>query len=213
MQPLQRTWAQYALLGVVALLVATTAVLGVRDAQTRSRLTDAETALAETQQGVLQIVGTALDLQNQLGELGPSIRDGLESTRMQLEDFRSATLEFTVDISESIPIDATIDFVRTLQVPIRTELPINQEFDTTITVDGPFGIDIPIGVTVPIDTVVPVDLVVPFTIDESVPISTIVPVDLEVPIAFGIAGSELEALVGGLQSFVDALLDIVDSLG
>jgi MFS family permease len=186
---------------------------------TRVRATEDELA---TTQGDLQRVeaGAALFASQVNGfvetvnELGPSIDEGLNQAVTELEDFSTATIEFTVPIDQTITIDETFDLERTVEVPIKTSIPINEEVDTTITINGPFGVDIPVDITVPVDIEVPIDLTVDIPIDESIPIKVDVPIKLDVPISIGVEGTELEtltqSLIDGLRAFQEGLSGLTE---
>jgi hypothetical protein len=181
-----------------------------------SRVRSTEDELAATQDDLERVEAGAALFASQVNgfvatvdELGPSIEDGLDQAITELEDFGTATIEFTVPIDQTITIDETFDLERTVAVPIKTSIPINEEVETTITINGPFGVDIPVDITVPVDIDVPIDLTVDIPIDESIPINVDVPVKLDVPISIEVEGTELEtltqSLIDGLRAFQEGL--------
>ena len=183
---------------------------------TRDELDETRAELATTQEDLNRVeAGAALfasqvtGFTDEIGELGPSIDDGLDQAVTGLEDFGSSTIEFVVPIDETISISQEFSIDRTVTVPIDTTIPINTDFDTTITVDGPFGIEIPLDINVPVDVDVPVQLDADIPINESIPIAVDVPVQLEVPISLSVEGTELQALtdslIEGLRAFQDGL--------
>ena len=205
---------------VVAAMAVALVVLLVFVVVLMGRLTTVESDLATTrsdlervESGAALFAGQVEGFQNQLAELAPAVDSGLDEAVGGLASFRTSTIEFDVEIDESVAIDTVIDLKRTIEVPINTTLPIDQEFDTRITVDGPFGIDIPLNITVPIQVDVPIDLVVAIPVDESIPISTNVPVQVAVPIAIDVAGTELAQLAQSLEAGLISFKDVIAGLG
>ncbi|MEP1124570.1 MAG: MFS transporter [Ilumatobacter sp.] len=181
-----------------------------------SRVRATENELATTQEDLERVEAGAALFASQVNgfvetvnELGPSIDEGLDQAVTELEDFGSATIEFTVPIDQTITIDETFDLERTVTVPIETTIPIDEEVETTITINGPFGVGIPVDITVPVDLDIPIDLTVDIPIDESIPIDVEVPVELDVPISIEVEGTELETLT---QSLIDGLLAFQEGL-
>ncbi len=227
-RPLDRYLAPI-LIGLgTALLVTVVAlvVVATRLGSAQESVTTAESAIADLaaenailrqdldnlRGGVSIFTDQAQNLVDELSTLAPTIGASLDEAIVGLGEFKTATLEFEVDIDQSVPI--TTDFVldRVIDVPIQTELPINESFATTITIAGPFGVDIPLNVTVPVDVVVPVDIVVPIAVNETIPIDTAIDVDLQVPIRFPVAGTELAQLAESLEIGLISLRDVLTSL-
>jgi hypothetical protein len=150
--------------------------------------------------------------QEQLTELSPQIKAGVDEAITGLREFGDSTIAFDVNIDEVIPIDTDVVIKRTVQVPIKTTIPIKESFDTTITINT-FAGDIPLDVTVPVDVDVPIDLVVDIPIDETVPIQDEFPVKLDVPIAIDVGETELKNLTDSLAAGLESLQDILDGLG
>lgn len=216
-------WIQRHLTAIVAtfavLLLVSLVAMAVMFAQvvaTQSELDDTRAELATTRSDMERVEAGAALFASQvngfvetIGELGPSIDDGLDQAVTGLEEFGSSTIEFTVNIDENVSITEDFAINRTVQVPINTSIPIDEEFDTTITIDGPFGIDVPLDITVPIELDVPIELTVDIPIDETIPIDVDVPVRLDVPISIDVEGTELASLaaslIEGLRAFQDGL--------
>ncbi len=209
-------WVQRNLTSVVAAVGVLLLASLLLSAFMFSRVRATEDELATTREDLERVEAGAALFASQVNgfvetvnELGPSIDDGLDQAVTELEDFGTATIEFTVPIDQTITIDETFDLERTVEVPIKTSIPINEEVETTITINGPFGVDIPIDITVPVDIDVPIDLTVDIPIDESIPINVEVPVKLDVPISIEVEGTELEtlttSLIDGLRAFQEGL--------
>ncbi len=171
----------------------------------RERQDQLEETMLRVEGGAALYAAQITSFQDQLGDLGPTIDTALGEAVVGIDEFRTSTIRFNVQINETVPINTEVVLNRTLQVPIRTVLPIDEEFETTIRINGPFGIDIPLDITVPINLDLPIDLDVAIPVNERIPVNTEVPVNLDVPIAIDISETELaalaEALAEGLESF------------
>lgn len=210
-------WVQRNLTSVIAAMGVLLLASLLLSAFMFSRVRATEDELATTQDDLERVEAGAALFASQVNgfvetvnELGPSIDEGLDQAVTELEDFGTATIEFTVPIDQTITIDETFDLERTVEVPIKTSIPINEEVETTITINGPFGVDIPVDITVPVDIDVPIDLTVDIPVDESIPINVDVPIKLDVPIAIEVEGTELETLT---QSLIDGLRAFQEGLG
>ena len=133
-----------------------------------------------------------VELGRRLQVVSDSAGYAIEAAAGQLEAAAAERIEFSVDISQTIPIRTEIAISETLEIPINTDVPI----DTTIQIPidlGPLGrtnLDVPIVATVPVDVVVPV------VIDRTVPVSADIPINLQVPIDIAIADTPFaEALL------------------
>jgi hypothetical protein len=205
---------------VLAAMVVVVAMLAVLTIVLMGRLSTVESELATTRQdlerveaGAALFAGQVQGFQDQLAELAPAVESGLDEAVGGLAAFRTSTIEFDVEIDETVGIDTVIDLKRTIEVPINTSIPIDQEFDTRITIDGPFGIDIPLNITVPIRVDVPIDLTVAIPVDESIPIRTDIPVQVAVPISIDVAGTELAQLAESLEAGLISFKDVIAGLG
>jgi len=182
-------------------------------ATTRDDLAAMQTDFTRVEAGAALFAAEVQGFQDQLAALAPAVAAGLDDAVTGLATFRTSTIEFDVDIDETVAIDTVIELNRTIEVPIDTTIPINETFDTRITVDGPFGIDIPLNITVPIAVDVPINLMVSIPVDESIPISTQVPVQVSVPIAIDVAGTELAELAASLEAGLLSFQQVIAGLG
>lgn len=171
-----------------------------------------QTELDRVEQGAAgsAIVATqVLELTDRLAQIQPTIATGLDEAIVELDNFGTSSLEFSVPIDETVIIDTTIDLKRDFSFPINERLPIDETVSTTIEVDTGLGFDVPVDVTVPVKIDVPIDLDVDVPIDETVPIQAEVPVNLDVPIKIDMADTELsdlaEQLANGLRNVSDLL--------
>ncbi|MGI9644387.1 MAG: MFS transporter [Ilumatobacteraceae bacterium] len=199
----------------VVLLVAfgLIALLFARLQSAEDELDDTRADMERVEAGAALFASQVTGFQEQLGELSPTISEGLDEAIAGLEEFSTSTLQFNVEIDESVEISTEVVIDRTVVVPIETSIPINESFDTTIVVAGPFGVDIPLDVTVPVDIEVPVDLDVSIPINETVPISESIPVQLSVPIDVEIAGTQLATLADSLATGLESFAEIIEGLG
>ncbi len=209
-------WVQRHLTSVVAAMgvfllasLLLSAFMFSRVRATQDELATTQADLERVEAGAALFASQVNGFVETVNELGPSIDEGLDQAVTELEDFGTATIEFTVPIDQTITIDETFDLERTVSVPIVTSIPIDEEVETTITINGPFGVGIPVDITVPVDIDVPIDLTVDIPIDESIPINVDVPVELDVPISIEVEGTELETLT---QSLIDGLLAFQEGL-
>ena len=182
------------------------------DAATASLETSAED-LARVEAGAALFASQVTGFQEQITDLSPTINSGLDEAVAGLQEFSESTLEFTVNIDESVDINTDVVIDRTVEVPIKTTLPINEEFDTTITIDGPFGTAIPLDITVPVDIDVPIDLTIDIPINETVPIDATIPVKVDVPIGVNVADTELATLAASLAQGLESFTEVLDGLG
>lgn len=190
----------FALLAAFVLIGA----LFVRLEQTRSDLERVEG-------GALLATVQLQTFRDELTSLGPQITDDLDVAIDGLATFEDSTLEFDVQIDETVAIDAEILIDQEFTVPIDTTIPISETIETTISIQTPLG-DVPVDVTVPVNLDVPVVLDLTFAVEEAVPISTDVPVQFDLPIEVAIADTGLAdlgtSLASGLASFRDLFANL-----
>jgi hypothetical protein len=212
------------IVGAFALLLfAAFAMIAVLFTQLQSTQNDLDAATASIQMSTDDIArveaGAALyasqvtGFQEQISELQPTIQAGLDDAVEGLQTFSESTLEFTVNIDESIDINTDVVIARTVKVPIKTTLPINEEFDTTIVIDGPFGTEIPLDITVPINLDVPIDITVDIALNETIPINASVPVKVDVPIGVNVGDTQLADLADSLAIGLESFTQVLNSLG
>jgi MFS family permease len=213
-----------AIVGAFALaMLAAFALIAVLFAQLSSTRSDLDTTtasletstedLARVEAGAALFASQVTGFQEQITELSPNIQSGLDEAVAGLQEFSESTLEFTVNIDESVDISTEVVLDRTVEVPIKATLPINEEFDTTITIDGPFGTEIPLDITVPVNIDVPIDLTIDIPINETVPIDATIPVKVDVPIGVNVAETELATLASSLAQGLESFTEVLDGLG
>ncbi len=194
-----------ALIAAVLFLAMRVGSLSEDLAASQERQDQLEEDMARVEGGAALYAAQITAFQEQLSDLGPAIDSALGEAVVGIDEFRTSTITFEVNIDENVPIGTEVVLDRTIEVPIQTVLPIDEEFDTTITINGPFGVDIPLSITVPIQLDLPIDLTVSIPVNETIPINTSVPVKLDLPISIDISETELavlaEALAQGLESF------------
>ena len=198
-----------ALLAAFALI----AVLFTQLSSTQDELDASTEDLARVEAGAALFASQVTGFQEQITDLSPTIQSGLDDAVAGLQEFSNSTLEFTVNIDESVDINTDVVIDRVVAVPIKTTLPIDEEFDTTITIDGPFGTNIPLDITVPVKIDVPIDLTIDIPINETVPIDATIPVKVDVPIGVDVAETELAALAASLAQGLESFTEVLDGLG
>lgn len=198
-----------ALLAAFALI----ALLFTQLSSTQDDLDASTEDLARVEAGAALFASQVTGFQEQITDLSPTIQTGLDEAVAGLQEFSESTLEFTVEIDESVDINTDVVIDRVVAVPIKTTLPINEEFDTTILIDGPFGTVIPLDITVPVDIDVPIDLTIDIPINETVPIDATIPVKVDVPIGVNVAGTELATLAASLAQGLESFTEVLDGLG
>jgi EmrB/QacA subfamily drug resistance transporter len=181
-------------------------------AAARAELATAQADLERVEAGAALYASQIQGFQEKLVELQPQISAGVEEAITGLRTFGESTIEFPVNIDQTIPVDTEVVIDRTVAVPIKTSIPINQSFDTTIQVDTPLG-NIPLDVTVPVDVDVPVDLTVDIPINETVPIKDEFPVKLDVPISIDVRETQLAELTDSIAAGLESLQDMLTGLG
>jgi hypothetical protein len=138
----------------------------------------------------------ALALQQRIQDLQQVALETVSHTITELETFDQATIQYTVQINDQIPVQAVVPFQENLRVPIQATIPISEELHTTVAFEiSQLGLSIPLDITFPLALDVPVDLTVPFDIDRQVPVSTTVPIRLEVPIVVNLGETDLARYV------------------
>ena len=155
----------------------------------------------------------ALVLASQADELRHSALHAVAQFREELQGIDEITLNYDVQIDESLPVDAVVPFRERLDVPIETTVPISQAVEAAFDLEVPqFGLRIPVEVTVPVQLEVPIALSVPVEINRDVPVQTTVPISLEVPIVIDLAdvglARTIEVLDLGLADLEQALKGI-----
>ena len=113
---------------------------------------------------------------------------------------RESSIEYTVDIRQTIPISLSVPIDQSVPVPISVTLPV----DTVVTVPlqtplGDFPVNVPIRASIPIrfQTAIPLRL--------SVPVSATIPVRLSAHIQVAVADTQLGAALAEAQQFLDDL--------
>lgn len=167
---------------------------------------------------VLVLLSLALNVVILVGLLAArqAVLDMLDVGLETVSGLEDETFETTVNIKQTIPIQAQVPFRRELDIPIALNVPISDaiEFDETLTVPidtlvGQYNVRIPIRTTIPLDLDVPINTNIPFIISDTIPISTTVDIDLAVPFAIRVADTPL---VDYLRSFRETLLAIRQQL-
>lgn len=119
----------------------------------------------------------------------------VSDARAVVTSINDATISYTVEVDQEIPVAASVPFYETVSVPINTVLPV----ETTVMVPINLGV-ISYSLEVPISTIIPVDLEVTVPISQTVDVITTVPLDLDVPIEIPLADTPLVDYVEELDA-------------
>ena len=195
----------------IALLFGRVADANDNAAEAQAELATSRADLERVEAGAALYSSQIQGFQEKLVELRPQISAGVEEAITGLRTFGDSTIEFPVNIDQTIPVETEVVIDRTVQVPIKTTIPINQSFDTTIKIDTPLG-KVPLDVTVPVDVEVPVDLTVDIPINETVPIKDEIPVKLDVPVKIDVSQTELKELTDSIAAGLESLQDMLKGL-
>lgn len=112
---------------------------------------------------------------------------------------RISNFEIPVVVNEVLPVDFTVEYSDTFQVPIDTSIPVRTSVEysdvilfpiqETLTIDTDFDVEVTIPVinrvvplNIPIETDVPIDLEIEVPIDIAIPVETDVPIQLTLDI-------------------------------
>jgi hypothetical protein len=129
----------------------------------------------------------------------------LSGARTTVAAIGDETLSYTFEISQGIPITASVPISKSVVVPIRATIPVS----TVVIIPVNAGILGTFDLDVPIRTIIPVNLDVTVPLSETVEIATTVPVNLDVPIRIPIAKTPL---AGYLENLDAALGQVEDRL-
>jgi hypothetical protein len=130
--------------------------------------------------------------------------------RAVIPDIGDATISYTLEVEQEIPVAASVPINEEVVVPIHTTIPISTLVSIPIDagVLGTFDID------VPVRAVVPVDLEFAVPIDQTVDIATTVQLDVDVPIEIPLADTPLVGYLEELDVAMETLeKELADPLG
>jgi len=105
-----------------------------------------------------------------------------------LESLGNQTINYSLQISQTVPVRTTVPFNQRLDIPINQTVPVDTiiQINPTLPVVGPIALD------VPVKTTIPVRITVPISFSQSIPVNADVPINLVVPIQIRIADTELK---------------------
>ena len=175
--------------------------------------------LAYTFLFVLILVSLALNVLviASLLEVRQTAAGALNRAAGALADMEATTFETSVEVRQTIPVNAEIPFQREWNVPVRVSVPIEHElaFEETIVVpiDVPLfelNLDVPVSTTIPVSLTVPIETEVPFAIDETFYVDTEVQVDLLVPVTLDLADTSLPAQLDALAAMLEGVQEDIE---
>lgn len=121
-------------------------------------------------------------------------------------DLKASRFDYTVNVDEELPVEASVPIDFMVQVPISETIPIS----TTVSVPIQFPIIGTRTITVPISTRVPISLTVEVPIKQNIPFAATIPVQFEVPISIELADTPLAQSLDEVELI---LLGLADGLG
>jgi len=122
-----------------------------------------------------------------------------------VDQLRTAAIDTSVPIQQSLPVSFTVTYRQTVSVPISVTLPINT--NVTVPLNTPLG-NFPINI--PVNTTIPVNINPQIPLDLAVPVSVSVPISLSVPIHLAVSDT---SFAGTLSNASDYLNGVAASLG
>lgn len=143
-------------------------------------------------------LGLNLALINTLSEARTQVGVGAQQAARAVGQVRAASITYTVQIDQSLPVSATVPFYRTFRVPV------NEVFRIDTVVNVPF--QTPLGtfpIAVPLQTSVPISFEVTVPIEAEIPVFTVVPVNLDIPVVIRIRETELGAALLAAENFLE----------
>lgn len=147
----------------------------------------------------LYLINTLLQVRSQAGQAAAQAADAVG-------EIRNASIAYTVQVDQVIPVNVTVPISRTITVPISNTIPISTIVTIPLSIPG-FGTQ---NITLPIRTSLPLRLEQTIPVSITVPINAEVPVRLQVPISIDIADT---AFGPQLESGESYLNDIAVELG
>ncbi len=135
-----------------------------------------------------------------LGTVRGRATDGLRTAAGAAHALGGSSIEYVVQVKESLPVSLSVPISATILVPINTILPIDTEFNLTLRT--PLG-DYPM--KVPVQSSVPVNMQTSVPVSLSVPISSSVPVALTLPLRISISDTPMASSLQQLESYLTDL--------
>ena len=149
-------------------------------------------------------LGLNLYLINMLMQAKLQVAQAASSAAAAVGQLRGSAIDYSVPISQTLPVSFTVSYRQTFSVPISVTLPI----DTVVTValNTPFGT---FPINVPVKTTVPINLNPQVPLSLSVPVRVTVPISFTVPIHLALADTPLG---DSLNSAADYLNNVAAGL-
>lgn len=116
----------------------------------------------------------------------------------QIDAFSQQTINYSLHITQTVPVHANVPFSQTMAVPFNPTVPIS----TTVKVSKEIPVVGQITFDVPIQAEVPVSLSIPIEISRTIDVNAEVPLNLDVPLQIPLKDTSLKAT---LDSIVKAL--------
>lgn len=115
-------------------------------------------------------------------------------------ELAAGSIDYTVEINESLPVSMTVGYEDQITVPISVTLPISTEVSVPLrTPLGTFPINVPVITSFPVR----LNPVIPISVE--LPISTTVPINVSFPIHVEIGDTPFGASLDGVQLYLESL--------
>ena len=137
---------------------------------------------------------------NMLTQAKKQVAQAASSAATAVGQLRGTAIDYSVPISQTLPVSFTVDYRHTFSVPISVTLPIDTQ--VTVSLDTPFG-SFPINV--PVKTTVPINLNPQVPLSLSVPVSVSVPISFTVPIHLALSDTTLTSSLDGAADYLNNL--------
>jgi hypothetical protein len=117
----------------------------------------------------------------------------------RLDDFSHQTINYSLHITQTVPVHTDVPFSQTLVVPFNLDVPVSTTVVVSkeIPVVGVVAFDVPIQASVPVSLSVPIEVSRTIRVDAEVPLSLDVP--LQVPLQDTSLKSALDDVIGVLN--------------
>jgi hypothetical protein len=119
----------------------------------------------------------------------------------QIDAFSQQTINYSLHITQTVPVHTNVPFSQTMTVPFNVNVPIS----TTVKVSKEIPVVGQITFDVPIQAEVPVSLSIPIEISRTIGVNADVPLSLDVPLQIPLKDTSLKAALDGIVKALNSL--------
>jgi hypothetical protein len=149
---------------------------------------------------VIVSLGLNLYVINVLMQAKRQVALAASSAAAAVGQLSNTAIDYSVPISQTLPVSFTVAYRQTFSVPISVTLPIDTQVQVTL--KTPIG-DFPINV--PVKTTVPVNLNPQVPLSLAVPVSVSVPISFSVPIHLALSDTTLGSSLNNAADYLNNL--------